>query len=99
MVILTDSSAWIEYLRATGSEVAARVRAHHELSDELVMTEIVVMELYTGVRNTTEERNVDTIVQGSSLLPVGGLPDFEHAAELYRTWSVHQAQPQVTDVA
>jgi predicted nucleic acid-binding protein len=89
VVIVADSSAWIEYLRGTGSEVAARVRAHHDLSDGLAVTETVVMELYAGVRNAGEQRNVDTIVRGSTLLPIGGLPDHEHAAALYRTCRRH----------
>ena len=89
MVILADSSAWIEYLRGTSSDVAARVRTHHELSDGLAVTETVVMELYAGVRNAGEQRNVDTVVRGSMLLPIGGLADHEHAAALYRTCRRH----------
>ena len=85
LVILTDSSAWVEYLRGTGSAVHARVRAHHELSSELAFTEIVAMELYAGARSAAEERDVDAIVRGSSFLAVGGLADYEHAASLYRT--------------
>jgi len=83
-VILADSSAWIEYLRGTGSETNVRVRAHHETVGELALTEIVALELYAGVRNPAEEQRVRRIVQGVPLLPTNGIEDHEYAASLFR---------------
>jgi predicted nucleic acid-binding protein len=85
VVILADSSAWIEYLRGTGSEINVRVRAHHEAVGQLAVTEVVAMELYAGVRNPREEQRVRRIVQGVPLLATNGLEDFEYAASLFRT--------------
>jgi predicted nucleic acid-binding protein len=84
VVILTDTSAWIEYLRGTGSEINVRVRAHHELIGELAVTEVVAMELYAGVRNPREEQRVRQLVQGVPMLTTNGLDDYEHAASLFR---------------
>ncbi|TML66009.1 MAG: PIN domain nuclease [Actinobacteria bacterium] len=85
MVILVDTSAWIEYLRGTGSAANVRVRALL-LSDQAVATtEAVVMELLAGGRNDVERRRIQEVVDGCELLPVGGLDDFEHAADLYRS--------------
>lgn len=83
-MILVDSSAWIEYLRATGSDVHIRVRTYRDVPDELAISEVVAMELLAGVRNEGEERVVDEIVNGVPLLPTNGLDDYRHAAALYR---------------
>lgn len=84
-MILVDTSAWIEYLRGTGSAANVRVRALL-LSDQAVATtEAVVMELLAGGRNDVERRRIQEVVDGCELLPVGGLDDFEHAADLYRS--------------
>jgi hypothetical protein len=84
VVILADSSAWIEYFRATGSSVGVRVRAHHELLDELAMTEVVAMELLAGVRNEREEEGVLSVIDSVTMLASTGLDDHEQAASLYR---------------
>ena len=84
-MILVDTSAWIEYLRGTGSAANVRVRALL-LSDQAVATtEAVVMELLAGGRNDVERRRIQEVVDGCELLPVGGLDDFEHAADLYQS--------------
>jgi len=83
-VILVDSSAWIEYLRGTGSEVNVRVRAYHDATNQLAITEVVVMELLAGVRDEQAERRVERIVGGINLLRTVGLEDCMEAARLYR---------------
>ena len=40
-MILVDSSAWVEYLRATGSDIHARVRVYNDNTTQLAMTEVV----------------------------------------------------------
>jgi predicted nucleic acid-binding protein len=84
-VILADSSAWIEYLRGTESEINVRVRAHHELLGELAITDIVAMELLAGVRNPREEAHVLRIIDTVQLLTTRSMDDHEHAAALFRT--------------
>jgi len=82
-VILVDTSAWIEYLRKTASDVNVRVRAL-ELTDQLAVTEVVVMELLAGARDPAEETSLRRFVGGFSFLPLVGLGDYEHAADLFR---------------
>lgn len=83
-MILVDSSAWVEYLRATGSDVHARVRAYKDNTSQLSITEVVGMELLAGVGNADEERRIEAIVAGLPLLPTVGLEDYVEAADLYR---------------
>jgi predicted nucleic acid-binding protein len=83
-LILVDTSAWVEFLRGTGSETNARVRAYHEQTRQLAITEVVVMELIAGIRNQGEEMRVDEIVLGVPILAVHGIGDFVQAAMLYR---------------
>src|SRR5713101_250703 len=84
--MLVDTSAWTEYLRGTGSETNVRVRAYHDHTDELAITEVVAMELLAGVRpGRDDDPRIRAIVTGLPLLSLNGLDDFETAAELYRT--------------
>jgi predicted nucleic acid-binding protein len=50
-MILVDTSAWIEFLRATGSPAHLRVRAALESGLELASTDAVLMELLAGARD------------------------------------------------
>ncbi|HEX9466948.1 MAG TPA: hypothetical protein VGA11_00930, partial [Acidimicrobiia bacterium] len=75
-MILVDSSAWIEYLRGTGSEVNVRVRAYHDATNQLAITEVVVMELLARVRDEHAERRIERIVGGVNLLRTVGLEDY-----------------------
>jgi predicted nucleic acid-binding protein len=89
-VILTDSSAWIEFLRETGSETHVRVREH--LSTRVLgMTEVVVMELLAGARSDPEEVAIQRFVNGFPFLRTDGLSDYQAAAKLYRTCRSHGA--------
>jgi len=83
--MLVDSSAWIEYLRGTDSDAAIRVRAYHELTGELAITEIIAMELLAGVRSEGEKERVQAIVFRATLLRSDGLADHVNAATLFRS--------------
>jgi predicted nucleic acid-binding protein len=84
-MILVDTSAWVELLRATGSPVHRRLR---ELltQDEtpLATTEAIVMEVLAGARDDAHVHRLRSVVLSHALLPVDGLVDFEDAATLYR---------------
>ena len=47
---LVDSSAWIEYLRATGSAAGMQVTRLIEDNAPVAITEPVIMELLAGAR-------------------------------------------------
>lgn len=84
MVTLADSSAWIEYLRATGSPVDLALDALIEEQGDLATTEVVVMEVVAGARTNEEREQLRRLLRRFPLLPVGDLATYEQAAELYR---------------
>jgi predicted nucleic acid-binding protein len=83
-VILADTSAWVEYLRATGSPVHLRLRRLIADEDDLATTEVVIMELLAGAADADGVRRLRRLLGRFELLPVEGLADYEAAAELYR---------------
>ena len=84
-MILADSSAWIEFLRATGSDVHLRLRGLVERRAELATTEVVLMEVLTGARSDREREDLRRLLYGRcTLLPLEGPADYERAADLYR---------------
>lgn len=83
-MILADTSAWVEYLRATGSRAHRRVRALIAERGPLTTTEIVVMELLAGARDDEGRDRLRRLLYRFDLLGIQGLADYEAAAELYR---------------
>jgi predicted nucleic acid-binding protein len=83
-VILADTSAWVEYLRATGSPAHLRLRQLVAGEGELATTEVVTMELLAGAATPEEAVRLRRLLLRCQLLPVEGLADYEAAAELYR---------------
>jgi predicted nucleic acid-binding protein len=81
---LADTSAWIEYLRATGSPTHLRLRRLIADEGAVVTTEVVVMELLAGASNDDELSRLGRLLGRFELLPVQGLADYEAAARLYR---------------
>lgn len=82
-MILVDSSAWVEFLRATGSPVHAQVRSLLEEGAALASTDVVVMEILAGARDRTERARLRRLLYGLEFLTVEGPADYERAAELY----------------
>ena len=83
-MILADTSAWVEYLRATGSPAHLRLRELIAGEGELATTEVVTMELLAGVASPEEVTRLRRLLLRVQLLPVEGLADYEAAAALYR---------------
>ena len=83
-MILVDTSAWIEYLRATGSPVHRRVRRLVETGEAIATTEPVVMEVLAGARDSAHLRSLRRLLTGCELLPVEGLLAWERAAGIWR---------------
>ncbi len=80
-MILIDSSAWIEFLRDTGSPSCLRV-------DELLGTDIAVcapvqMEILAGAQDDRHLSDLRGLLAGATLLATESI-DFEGAAALYR---------------
>ncbi len=83
-MILADSSAWIEYDRATGSAVHHRVRALIATDAELAVTEPVIMEVLSGARTDRREAELRELLERHQLLPLDAGGDFDLAVGIYR---------------
>jgi predicted nucleic acid-binding protein len=83
-VILADTSAWVEYDRATGSPVERRVAELIETGGELAVTEPVVMEVLAGARDDRRELDLRRLLLRFELLPLDPAADFHGAVRIYR---------------
>lgn len=83
-MILADSSAWVEYDRATGSAVHHRVRALIAADAELAVTEPVLMEVLSGARTDRREAELRELLERHRLLPLDARADFDLAVVIYR---------------
>ncbi len=93
-MILVDNSAWVEYLRRTGSSVHLRVRMALEEKVELASTDVVLMEILAGARDDGDRDRLRRLLYGRTLLTVEGPSDYEQAAELYRACRRHGETPR-----
>jgi predicted nucleic acid-binding protein len=81
-MMLIDTSAWVEFLRQTGS--AANLRVVEALrADQVVTTDPVVMEVVSGARNDGHERQLEALL-GRAVSVRCTTEDFVAAARLYR---------------
>jgi predicted nucleic acid-binding protein len=80
-VILIDSSAWIEFLRDTGSPVCLRVDSL--LGDKIATCDPVSMEILAGARDERHLRDLRRLLASATLLALESI-DYEEAAALYR---------------
>jgi hypothetical protein len=81
-VILIDTSAWVEFLRDTGSPVCQRV--DDLLDDDIATCHPVRMEVLAGARHEVHLGDLRRLLARASLLPTRAT-DYEQAAGLYRT--------------
>ena len=80
-MILIDTSAWIEFLRDTGSPVCERVDALLEV--ETAVCDPIRMEVLAGSRDEQHLRKLRGLLARASILPTEPV-DYEEAAVLYR---------------
>jgi len=83
-VILIDSSAWVEFLRATGSPAHLHLRSALRKGKSLASTDVIVMEILAGARDGADRDRLRRLLYGQEFLSVDGPADYEQAAELYR---------------
>jgi len=82
--ILVDSSAWIEYLRQTGSETDLRLDAWLAEGGRAAVTEPVVQEVLMGAKSEAHAERLRRFIVSFNLRPLEGLRDAERAARIYR---------------
>jgi predicted nucleic acid-binding protein len=83
-VILADTSAWVEYDRATGSAVDQRLTALIAASGPVAVTEPVIMEVLAGARSDRRESDLRRLLLRFELLAFDVVADFDGAVRLYR---------------
>lgn len=83
-MILVDSSAWIEFQRATGSAVDERLTQAIETEEPLATLGLVVLEVLAGARDERQARNLRRLLDRCSFVPLEEPSDWELAAALYR---------------
>lgn len=80
-MILIDTSAWIEFLRNTGSSTCNRVDAL--LEGEIAICDAVRMEVLAGARNERHLVGLRRLLARAIVIPTGSI-DYDEAAALYR---------------
>lgn len=83
-MILADTSAWIEYDRATGSPPHLRLKALIETGGPIAVTEPVIMEVLAGARDEQREADLRRLLARFELLSFEGVTDFDGAVRIYR---------------
>ena len=85
-MIVIDTSAWIEYFRATGSPAAVEVRRLlTEQADRVVMCEPIAMEILSGARDDEKYAMLEQLVNGLPSLAIDDAVDYRAAAAVYRS--------------
>lgn len=84
-MILVDTSAWVEFDRATGSRVDARLRHLIAETDEVAVTEPIVMEMLAGARDARRENDLRRLLARFALVPFRPTSHFDGAVRIYRT--------------
>lgn len=84
-MILADTSAWVEYDRATGSLVDRRVTELIRNEGPLAVTEPVIMEVTSGARTDKREAELHRLLRRFDLLMFDATIDFDAATRVYRT--------------
>ena len=81
-MILVDTSAWIEFLRDTGSEVCVAV--DRLLDADLAICDAVSMEVLAGARNERHLIRLRGLLARATMLPTTPA-DYDAAASMYRS--------------
>lgn len=81
-MILVDTSAWVEFLRDTGSPVCDEV--DRLLATDIATCDPVRMEVLAGARGESHLRQLRGLLARATTIPTGPV-DYEVAASLYRS--------------
>lgn len=83
-MILVDTSAWVEFRRATGSAADERLQAALASGAVLATTGIVTMEFLAGARDEQDALELSRLLARCRFLPLEEPWDDEVAASIYR---------------
>lgn len=83
-MILVDTSAWIEFDRATGTAVDHRLTELISREREIAVTEPVIAEVVAGARTDEREAALRRLLSRFELLTFDSVTDFDATATIYR---------------
>jgi predicted nucleic acid-binding protein len=83
-MIIADTSAWVEYDRATGSATDRRLAGLIADEGPVAVTEPVIMEVLAGARGDSREADLRRLMLRFHLCRLDPAADFEGAARIYR---------------
>ena len=83
-MILADTSAWVEFDRATGSAVDERLTELITHGEPIAVTEPVIMEVLAGARSEQRDHDLRRLMGRFHLQRFDPTADFEAAARVYR---------------
>ena len=84
-MILVDTSAWVEFDRATGSVVDTRLTELIATTDEVAVTQPVIMEVLAGARDDRRASDLRRLMDRFPLMRYDASVDFDGATRIYRT--------------
>lgn len=83
--MIVDTSAWVEYLRKTGSPIHLALRAEVQAGRPIATPAPVVMELLAGSRTESDARKLHRMLSRFEIIVPDSLGEFQHAALIQRT--------------
>lgn len=84
-MILVDSSAWVEFDRASGSLVDLTLTDLIRAGAPIAVTEPIVMEVCAGAKSAERERELRRLLLAFEFAPLDSGADFNAAVTIYRT--------------
>lgn len=93
-MILVDTSAWVEYDRATGSNIDLRLTELIGGGSDIAATEPILMEVLAGARTPDAATQLRRLLTSFTWIPSDAQIDFEAAAKVYRECRVKGITPR-----
>ena len=82
-MILVDTSVWVEFDRGTGSPTDRRLTELIATTDDVAVTEPIIMEVIAGARDHRRERDLRRLMARFVLVPFDPISDFDAASRIY----------------
>jgi predicted nucleic acid-binding protein len=83
-MILVDTSAWVEFDRATGSRVDCLLTDLIATTDDVAVTQPIITEVLAGARDDRREDELRRLMHRFPLLSFEANVDFDGATRIYR---------------
>ncbi|MDA8195680.1 MAG: PIN domain nuclease [Actinomycetota bacterium] len=93
-MILADTSAWVEFDRATGSSADLRITNLIRDDGPLAVTEPVIMEIMAAARSKKQETDLRRLLLSFNLIRFDASIDFDGAVRLYRKCRLEGITPR-----